>query len=331
MTERSTLAVSDLAVDLALPGRTIHAVRGLTYALGPGEALGLVGESGSGKTTSALALLGLLPARVGHIVRGSILLEGKELIGASPREMQAVRGARIAMVFQDPLASLNPVMPIGRQVSEALRTHKGLSHAAALTRTIDLLAMMGIANPRQRVRDYPHQFSGGMRQRVMLAIALSCEPALLVADEPTTALDVTIQAQILDLLNRLRRELRMTLLIISHDLGVVSEVADRVAVMYAGRIVEVGPTDEITDHPRHPYTIGLLQSIPRLDRPRISELRSIEGVPPDLSEPLVGCPFRPRCAWAISRCEEVDPSLESVGSGHAVACWVKPHQPVEAA
>jgi oligopeptide/dipeptide ABC transporter ATP-binding protein len=327
MTEMRTLAVSDLAIDLALPDRTIHAVRGLTYDLARGEALGIVGESGSGKTTSALALLGLLPTGVGRVVRGSMRFEGRELVGASTRELQSVRGAGIAMVFQDPLASLNPVMPIGRQIGEALHAHKGLSGAAARTRTIDLLAMVGIASPERRVGDYPHQVSGGMRQRVMLAMALSCEPALLVADEPTTALDVTIQAQILDLLNRLRRELRMTVLIISHDLGVVADVADRVAVMYAGRIVEIGSTNEVIDHPRHPYTIGLLQSIPRLDRPRTSELSSIEGGPPDLSKPLLGCPFRPRCAWAIPRCEDADPALEPVGAEHSVACWVKPHQP----
>ncbi|HEX5465230.1 MAG TPA: ABC transporter ATP-binding protein [Candidatus Limnocylindrales bacterium] len=327
MSGEPTLAVSDLAIDLALPDRTIHAVRGLSYDLARGEALGIVGESGSGKTTSALALLGLLPKGVGRVVHGSMRFEGRELVGASTRELQSVRGAGIAMVFQDPLASLNPVMPIGRQISEALGAHKGLSGAAARTRTIDLLAMVGIASPKRRVEDYPHQFSGGMRQRVMLAMALSCEPALLVADEPTTALDVTIQAQILDLLNRLRRELRMTVLIISHDLGVVADVADRVAVMYAGRIVEIGSTNEVIDRPRHPYTIGLLQSIPRLDRPRTSELSSIEGGPPDLSKPLRGCPFRPRCAWAIQRCEDTDPSLEPVGGGHSVACWVKPHQP----
>jgi oligopeptide/dipeptide ABC transporter ATP-binding protein len=325
------LNVSDLAVDFVQPGSTVHAVRGLTYSLARGESLGLVGESGSGKTVSALTILGLLPRGVARVVRGSVMFDGTELIGMDEDELRALRGARISMVFQDPLSSLNPVMPIGRQLTEAIRLHLGLKGVAARQRAIQALEMVGIPRPQRRFRHYPHQFSGGMRQRVMIAMALCCRPDLLLADEPTTALDVTIQAQILDLLNRLRRELGMSVLLISHDLGVVADTTDRVGVMYAGRIVEVGATRDVLANPRHPYTLGLLRSIPRLDRPRTAELTAIEGAPPDLSSDLIGCPFRPRCAWAVDRCASVDPPLEAIASDHAAACWVKPDVPVEAA
>ena len=325
------LEVSDLAVDFTQPGGTVHAVRGLTYSLARGESLGLVGESGSGKTVSALTILGLLPRGVARVVRGSVLFEGADLVAMDETQLRALRGARISMVFQDPLSSLNPVMTIGRQLTEAIRVHLGLRGAPARRRAIEALQMVGIPRPERRLNQYPHQFSGGMRQRVMIAMALCCRPSLLLADEPTTALDVTIQAQILELLNRLRRELGMSVLLISHDLGVVSDTTDRVAVMYAGRIVEIGQTSEILTHPRHPYTLGLLRSIPRLDRPRAAELNAIEGAPPNLSSDLVGCPFRPRCAWAIGRCAEIDPPLEGISFDHAAACWVKPDEPVEAA
>jgi len=325
------LDISDLAVDFVQSGSTVHAVRGLTYSIARGESLGLVGESGSGKTVSALTILGLLPRGVARVVRGSVLFAGTDLVGMDENELRALRGARISMVFQDPQSSLNPVMPIGRQLTEAIRLHLGLKGGAARRRAIEALAMVGIPMPERRFGHYPHQFSGGMRQRVMIAMALCCRPDLLLADEPTTALDVTIQAQILDLLNRLRRELGMSVLLISHDLGVVADTTDRVAVMYAGRIVELGETHDILANPRHPYTLGLLRSVPRLDRPRTAELTAIEGTPPDLSSDLVGCPFRPRCAWAIGRCATLDPPLEAISPDHAAACWVKPDEPVEAA
>jgi oligopeptide transport system ATP-binding protein len=324
------LSVRDLVVDLRRPDATVHAVRGLTYSLNRGESLGIVGESGSGKTISALTLLGLLPRGIGRVVRGSVLFDGREVVGMSEKELRAVRGARISMVFQDPLSSLNPVMTIEHQLTETIHLHLGLSASDARRRAIEVLDLVGIPSPARRLGDYPHQFSGGMRQRVMIAMALSCRPDLLLADEPTTALDVTIQAQILDLLNRLRRELGMAVLLISHDLGVVADTTDRIAVMYAGRIVEEGPTGETLARPRHPYTLGLLRSIPRLDQPRRRDLVAIEGAPPDLTRDITGCPFLERCAWAVPACR-VDPALEPVGREHAVACWVKPDEAVEAA
>ena len=302
------LAVDDLRVEFA-GRRVVHAVRGLSYTIAPGETLGLVGESGSGKSVSALALLGLLPKRVGRITAGSVRFEGRELVGLPEDQLRQVRGARIAMIFQDPLSSLNPVLTVGRQITEGLETHRGLNHTAASKRAVELLDMVGIPAPRRRVHDYPHQFSGGMRQRAMIAMALACEPALLIADEPTTALDVTIRAQILDLLGRLRADLNMAVLMITHDLGVVAGFADRLAVMYAGRIVETGQTEDVLARPEHPYTVGLLQSLPRLDRPRQAELNPIGGAPPDLARQIVGCPFAPRCAWRLDLCWSVDPEM----------------------
>jgi len=236
--------------------------------------------------------------------------------------MRKVRGNDIAMIFQDPMTSLNPVLTIGRQIGEAIELHKGMSRGAARKRAIELLELVGIPAARSRLDEYPHQFSGGMRQRVMIALALSCEPKLLIADEPTTALDVTIQAQILELIKRLRHELGMAIIMITHDLGVVAGIADRINVMYAGHIVETGTVDEIFDNPRHPYTLGLLKSIPRLDEPRKDQLVPIEGLPPDLVNPPRGCPFEPRCPYAIERCVSDNPSLEPVAPGHRIACWV---------
>ena len=325
------LAVDNLRVEFAAR-RVVHAVRGLSYTIAPGETLGLVGESGSGKSVSALALLGLLPKRVGRITAGSVRFEGRELVGLSEDQLRHVRGARIAMIFQDPLSSLNPVLTVGRQITEGLETHRGLNHRAASKRAVELLDMVGIPAARRRVHDYPHQFSGGMRQRAMIAMALACEPALLIADEPTTALDVTIRAQILDLLGRLRADLNMAVLIITHDLGVVAGFADRLAVMYAGRIVETGQTEDVLARPEHPYTVGLLQSLPRLDRPRQAELKPIGGAPPDLARQIVGCPFAPRCAWRLDLCWSVDPDMLSTGrdanvagpSQHFAACHDRP-------
>jgi oligopeptide/dipeptide ABC transporter ATP-binding protein len=268
-----------------------------------------------------------------------VKLDGTELVGMSEGDLKGVRGGRIGMIFQDPLSSLNPVLTIGRQITESLETHKGIEGAAAKRRAVELLELVGIPNAGRRVSEYPHQFSGGMRQRAMIAMALACEPSLLIADEPTTALDVTIQAQILDLIGRLRTELGMAVLLITHDLGVVAGFADRVAVMYAGRIVETGLTEEVLEQPRHPYTVGLLRSMPRLDRVRQARLTPIEGSPPDLSGDLVGCAFAPRCAWRIEICRSVDPALEPVAEAaatagatpltalHRSACHDQPTQP----
>jgi oligopeptide/dipeptide ABC transporter ATP-binding protein len=320
------IVVENLRVEFA-GRRVVHAVRGLSYSIARGETLGLVGESGSGKSVSALALLGLLPKRVGRITAGSARFQDLELVGLPEDQLRQVRGARIAMIFQDPLSSLNPVLTIGRQITEGLESHRGLNHRAARKRAVELLEMVGIPAAGRRMDDYPHQFSGGMRQRAMIAMALACEPTLLIADEPTTALDVTIRAQILDLLGRLRAELNMAVLMITHDLGVVAGFADRLAVMYAGRIVETGPTEDVLARPEHPYTVGLLHSVPRLDRPRQAELKPIGGAPPDLAGQIVGCPFAPRCAWRLDVCSSVDPELLPAGrasSQHFAACHHRP-------
>jgi len=320
------LAVHDLRVEFG-GSRPVRAVRGLSYELAPGEALGLVGESGSGKSVSALSLLRLLPPKAARITSGTAMFEGLDLLAIPTGQLEDVRGRRIGFVFQDPLVYLNPVLTVGEQIVESLRRHHGTGKAPAADRAAELLALVGIPNARARLDDYPHQFSGGMRQRAMIAMSLACDPVLLIADEPTTALDVTIQAQILDLLRQLRREQGMALLIITHDLGVVAGITDRLAVMYAGRVVETGPTRDLLRTPRHPYTAGLLRSLPRLDQPRQAELTPIEGSPPDLASELRGCPFRPRCARALDRCATEDPPMVPVADGRGVACW----NPVEAA
>jgi oligopeptide/dipeptide ABC transporter ATP-binding protein len=319
------LSVEGLRVEFRTSERTVRAVRGLTYRMDAGEALGIVGESGCGKSVSALALQRLLPTAAAEITAGHVFFEGDDLTIVSAERIQDVRGGRIGMIFQDPLAFLNPVLTVGDQISESLRRHRGMDKDAAMRRAEELLTSVGIPGAAQRVKDYPHQFSGGMRQRAMVAMALACDPVLLIADEPTTALDVTIQAQILDLLRELRREQGMALLIITHDLGVVAGITDRIAVMYAGRIVETGSTRALLKYPRHPYTQGLLRSLPRIDRPRELELTPIEGSPPDLAAELVGCPFRPRCGRAIDRCASDDPPLvadpEAGDEGRELACW----------
>jgi oligopeptide/dipeptide ABC transporter ATP-binding protein len=317
------LEVKDLRVEFAgRNNRPVRAVRGLTYSIAPGESLGLVGESGSGKSVSAMSLLGLLPKKVSKITAGSAVFEGTNLIGLPDEQMRKIRGARIAMIFQDPLASLNPVLTIGRQITEALETHRNMGKSAARKRAAELLTMVGIPGAERRIDDYPHQFSGGMRQRAMIAMALSCEPTLLIADEPTTALDVTIQAQILELLRQLKEELGMAVLLITHDLGVVAGFVDRLAVMYAGEIIETGPTEPLLANPFHPYTLGLLRSLPRLDRARQMALTPIEGSPPDLSSDIVGCPFRPRCPYSVDESAHEDPKLELVEKpSHWAACW----------
>jgi oligopeptide transport system ATP-binding protein len=264
----------------------------------------------------------LIPTPPGKIVEGEVIFDGKDLLKLNDEGIRRIRGNDIAMIFQDPMTSLNPVLTIGRQISEALELHKGMSRDQSRKRTIELLELVGIPAARSRVDDYPHQFSGGMRQRVMIAMALSCDPKLLIADEPTTALDVTIQAQILDLISGLRRELGMAVIMITHDLGVVAGVADKINVMYAGYIVESAPAEELFAKPRHPYTLGLLRSIPRIDEPRKEKLIPIEGLPPDLIDAPKGCPFMPRCTYKVDRCVEENPSLEPVERGHTIACWV---------
>jgi oligopeptide/dipeptide ABC transporter ATP-binding protein len=314
------LDVRDLTVAFAGRRSTVHAVNGVSFDLAPGEALGVVGESGSGKSVSVAALLGLL-GPTARVTSGSARFEGRDLLELSPRELRAVRGRRIGIVFQDPLNSLNPVLKVGVQIEEILKTHGTADAAARLDRILELLNLVGISDPKRTAAAYPHQLSGGMRQRAMIAIAIACQPALLIADEPTTALDVTTQAQILEHFRSLRDRFGMALLLITHDLGIVAGTTDRVAVMYAGRVVETGPTDRILANPLHPYTQGLLKSLPRLDRPRIGQLHSIEGSPPDPSRPTTGCSFRPRCPKRVARCEKA-PALVLSGPGRAVACWV---------
>lgn len=315
------LAISELTVDLQSGNRTVHAVRGLSYDVRPGEMLGMAGESGSGKSMSALAIMGLLPPGGQRSVGGSVTFHGNDLLALSPAAMRRLRAREIAMVFQDPLSSLNPVRTVGSQIAEVLRRQLNMRNTAGRRRAIELMQLVGIPDAASRYRSYPHQFSGGMRQRVMIAMAIACEPKLLIADEPTTALDVSVQSQIIELFERLRRELGMAVLLISHDLGLIGQIADRVLIVYAGRVVESGTPDDIFARPSHPYTRGLLASIPRIDRPRRNELPQINGAPPDLAAEIRGCPFAPRCPLAEGRCAE-DPPTTWRAPGHSAACWV---------
>jgi oligopeptide transport system ATP-binding protein len=318
----SLLDVKGLTTQFFTQDGIVHAVNGISYTLNEGETLGIVGESGSGKSVGVMSLMRLIPSPPGKISGGEVLFEGRDLLKISDDEMRSIRGNKIAMIFQDPMTSLNPVLTVGRQISEALELHLGMDKKQARTRTIELLQMVGIPSAGDRIGNYPHQFSGGMRQRVMIAMGLSCNPQLLIADEPTTALDVTIQAQIISLVKRLRDEIGMAIIWITHDLGVVAGLADRVMVMYAGRIVEEAPVKELYKNPRHPYTLGLLGSIPRLDEVRPEKLASIEGLPPDLVDYPKGCPFYARCRYRLDRCLEAPPPLEPVGVGHKAACYV---------
>ena len=315
------LEVRDLRVRFPTEDGVVGAVDGVSFAVQRGRVLGIVGESGSGKTVTGLTIMGLTRG-AGAEISGAVEFEGRDLLALAPDEMRRVRGDDVAMVFQDPLSSLHPYYRVGRQIAEAVRAHRDASKAAALDRAVELLDLVGLPEPRRQVDAYPHQLSGGMRQRVMIAMALANEPKLLIADEPTTALDVTVQAQILDLLARLRAELDMAMIVITHDLGVVAGTADEVAVMYAGRIVEHAPVRRLFAAPEHPYTWGLLGSIPRLDAPRSQELVPIPGAPPSLVRPPSGCRFHPRCPYARPRHAKVDPALEPVpgDSGHEVAC-----------
>ncbi len=315
------LEVRDLQTQFFTRDGIAKAVNGVSLYVDRGEALGLVGESGCGKSVTALSIMGLVPPP-GRVVRGEIWYDGRNQVLLTEAQRSAIRGNEIAMIFQDPMSYLNPVMTVGRQISEPLQIHRGMKSRAARRRAIELLDLVGIPAAAKRVDEFPHQFSGGMRQRVMIAMALSCDPRLLIADEPTTALDVTIQAQILELLQRLRTELGMALILITHDLGVVAGIVDRVNVMYAGYIVEASPVDAVFDEARHPYTLGLMGSIPRIDAARGSRLRPIQGIPPALIDSPPGCPFQPRCPYAVGRSETENPPLEMVGPAHWAACWV---------
>jgi oligopeptide transport system ATP-binding protein len=300
----------------------VKAVNGISYGMEEGEILGVVGESGCGKSVHALSILRLIPDPPGKIEDGELIFYGRDLLDLSDNEMRDVRGSQIAMVFQDPMTSLNPVYTVGDQIMEALKIHKGMDGRQARNRAEELLSLVGIPDAKQRVNDYPHQFSGGMRQRAMIAMALSCDPKLLIADEPTTALDVTIQAQIVDLVKRLQENLGMAVMWITHDLGIIAEIAHKVNVMYAGYIVERGSVRDIFKRTRHPYTIGLLGSLPRLDEAPGTQLSSIPGLPPDLLALPPGCPFAARCSFAVEQCrEDMPPLVQADGIDHTVACW----------
>lgn len=300
----------------------VHAVNGISYTLDEGETLGIVGESACGKSVSVLSVMRLIPEPPGEIAAGQVLYREQDLLKLDERQMEHIRGREIAMVFQDPMTSLNPVLTIGRQISETLIVHMGMSEEDARQRTVKLLDLVGIPQANNRYNDYPHQFSGGMRQRTMIAMALACNPSILIADEPTTALDVTIQAQIIDLVKNLRTQLGMAVIWITHDLAVIAELADRVVVMYAGFIVEKADINTLFEDPLHPYTLALLKSLPRVDRSSDQRLATIPGFPPDGLKPPPGCPFRPRCTLAIERCQVENPRLESITHDHEIACWI---------
>jgi oligopeptide/dipeptide ABC transporter ATP-binding protein len=314
------LSVEDLRVEFWTSRGTVYAVNGVSFDIAPGETLGIVGESGCGKSVTALALLGLL-SRAGRVRSGVARFDGRDLLRLRRRALRAIRGRQIAMIFQDPMTSLNPVLTIGRQLREPLETHFGMRRRAATARAGELLDRVGIPNPNARLVDYPHQFSGGMRQRAMIAMALACRPKLLIADEPTTALDVTIQAQILALLRELVAEERTALVLITHDLGVVAGMCERVNVMYAGMFVETGSAEQLFAAPRHPYTLGLLQSVPRLDATRRARLQPIEGAPRDMLRPPAACPFQPRCRYEVDLSRREVPPLVEIEPGHRVACF----------
>jgi oligopeptide transport system ATP-binding protein len=316
------LDIKGLETQFKTPEGIVHAVNGVSFGLKEGETLGVVGESGCGKSVTMLSVLGLIASPPGKVAAGEALFLGQDLIKMPAEKLRQVRGAQIAMIFQDPMTSLNPVLTIGRQLEEPLMLHIGMTKNQARDRAAELLGMVGIPNAKDRLNDYPHQYSGGMRQRVMIAMALSCSPQILIADEPTTALDVTIQAQIMDLVKRLRNELGMAIVWITHDLGVVAGLAQRVLVMYGGCIVEEASVNDLFAHPTHPYTLGLINSLPRVDRSEHKRLYSIEGQPPVLLQKPHSCPFAPRCKWVMERCWKENPTLDLVSDEHRVACWV---------
>jgi oligopeptide/dipeptide ABC transporter ATP-binding protein len=320
MSDGALLSVEDLRVEFSTARGTVYAVNGISFEIAAGETLGIVGESGCGKSVTSLAVLGIL-SRNGRVTGGRAVFEGRDLLGLSDEALRHIRGKDIAMIFQDPMTSLNPVLTIGRQIREALETHFDMDKKPANQRAAELLDQVGIPSPDLRLKDYPHQFSGGMRQRAMIAMALACEPKLLIADEPTTALDVTIQAQILDLLRHLVTERDAALIMITHDLGVVAGMCERVNVMYSGMFVETGSAEQLFARPRHPYTLGLLQSVPRLDTARKLRLQPIEGAPRNMLSPPQECPFAPRCRYEVEQSRREVPRLEEIEPGHRVACF----------
>jgi oligopeptide/dipeptide ABC transporter ATP-binding protein len=313
------LEVKDLRTSFFTDAGEVRAVDGVSFAVAPGKLMGLVGESGSGKTASVLSIMRLLPERA-RVIGGAVLFEGRDLLSLSEPEMRAVRGTQIAMIFQEPMTSLNPVFTIGSQIGEAVRLHQHTSRRETLERTVEALRLVGIADPERRVNDYPHQLSGGMRQRVMIAMALACKPKLLIADEPTTALDVTIQAQILDLIRELQVRLGLAVILVTHDLGIVAQYADDVTILYAARVMEQAASDELFRNPLNPYTRGLLESIPGIDGHHHRRLRAIAGTIPSALRPPSGCRFHPRCPMVIDECSRVDPPLEAKAPQHLVAC-----------
>ncbi len=314
------LDLRNLSVTFHTRAGDVHAVEDVSYTLAAGDSLAIVGESGSGKSVSALSLLGLVPPP-GVIENGELLFNDRDVLKMTDTELQRLRGREIAMIFQDPMTSLNPVLTIGLQLTEALISHEAVSKPDAIGRAAETLRLVGIPNAEDRLLDYPHQFSGGQRQRIMIAMAIICRPSLLIADEPTTALDVTTQAQIVDLIKELQQDLGMAVIWITHDLALVAGIVDRVAVMYAGSLVELGPVDKIFNAPRHPYTIGLLQSMPNFDNAVQRRLKSIRGTPPDLKQEIKGCPFAPRCSLVVEQCQVQRPALDPAGTGASVACW----------
>jgi oligopeptide transport system ATP-binding protein len=315
------LEVRDLVNRFDTEDGTVHAVNGISYTLDEGESMGIVGESGSGKSVSVLSLMGLIPMPPGRIERGEAIFAGRNLLNISREELNKIRGYEIAMVFQDPMTSLNPVLTVGLQMTEALELHLGLNNKQATDRATEMLSLVGIPNALDRLNDYPHEFSGGQRQRIGIAMALACSPSLLIADEPTTALDVTIQAQITDLVTKLKDIMGMAIIWITHDLGVVANLVDKMAVMYAGFIVEMAPTREIFKETSHPYTLGLLQSIPKVTSRKKQRLIPIEGLPPDLLQEPTSCPFAPRCRFVVERCWAENPPLDLIAPNHYAACW----------
>lgn len=317
------LEIKDLQTQFFTSAGTVKAVDGVSYTVEEGETVAVVGESGSGKSVTAMSLMRLIPWPPGKIVGGSIMFDGQDLLSLSEDEMRQIRGRDIGMIFQEPMTSLNPVLTIGLQLTEPMLAHTDMSEEAAMAKAVKILGMVGISEPERRLAQYPHHLSGGMRQRVVIAMALACDPKLIIADEPTTALDVTIQAQILELMKNLTRDLGVAMIIITHNLGVVARYADRVNVMYAGRIIESGTAQEIYHNPRHPYTLALLKSIPRMDRQRTDKLDPVDGQPPDLTKLDAGCSFRPRCRFATDQCAKSFPPLEEVLPGHTSACFEK--------
>jgi oligopeptide transport system ATP-binding protein len=316
------LSVEGLETQFKTQDGIVHAVNGVSFHLKEGETLGIVGESGCGKSVTMMSMMRLIPMPPGKVVAGKALFQGKDLLKMSDGEIRSVRGSQVTFIFQDPMTSFNPVLTIGRQLTEPAEVHLGLNNKQALDRAAELLALVGIPNPKDRLNDYPHQFSGGMRQRAMIAMALVCTPQLLIADEPTTALDVTIQAQITTLVKGLRDKLGMAIIWITHDLGIIAGLADRVAVMYAGYIIEEAPVKDLYKNPSHPYTLGLLGSLPRLDDSGRRRLVSIDGLPPVLMSKPTYCPFAPRCRFAYDRCWNENPQLKQVEPEHNAACWV---------